>query len=94
MTGFKTYLLCSPWTSWPRTDLGTHLGVSIKLPLGALFKFTNGPLAVEKTGVDEFSVLGKNTHIDKTKSTNEKPWTKLWLFGAVDIERNYRIPHK
>ena len=38
----------------------TYLGVSIKLPLGAVFNFTNGPPPVEKVGMDEFPVLGKN----------------------------------
>lgn len=50
----KIYLLSSS-----RTNFGTHLGVSIKLPLDAVFNFTNGPPPAEKTGMDEFSLLEK-----------------------------------
>lgn len=54
--------LSSPCTTSPRTDFETHLGVNIKLPLGAVFNFTNGPPPVEKIGIDEFPLLEKNTY--------------------------------
>lgn len=72
----------------PRTDFGTHLGVSIKLPLGAVVSLTNGPPPVEKTGIDEFPFLGKNTHIDKAKTQikNQKlncSYSMLWTLKEI-----------
>lgn len=85
LIGFEIYLLFSLCATCSRTDFGTYLGVSIKLPLDAVFNFTNGPPPVEKTGVDEFPFLEK-THIETKRSTNKK-------LQMMATERNYRIPY-
>ena len=70
--GWLQNLLFGPCTSNQRTHFVTYLGVSIKLPLGAVFNFTNGPPPVEKVGMDEFPVLGKNPGTkSKYKQTNK-----------------------
>ena len=58
---FKIHLPSCLCKTSQRTHFGTHLGVSIKLPLGVVFSCTNGPCPVEKIGMDEFPLLGKST---------------------------------
>lgn len=55
-----------------RTDLGTHLGVSIKWPSGAVFNLTNGPPSVEKIGTDEFPLLEKKEKSIQTKQKHKE----------------------
>jgi hypothetical protein len=64
----RNYFLFSPRIPSPVIDFRTYLGVSIKLPLGAVFNFTNGPSMVERVGVEEFSLLGKEDMQTKEKS--------------------------
>lgn len=53
-----------------------------------MFSFTNGPPPVEKTGIDEFPLLGK-THIETKQSINKKNH-KQWILKEM-MELNVHI---